>query len=216
MSGKEWASGSLLVRVVKPIVAAYQPSAVNRGLAAIGRTWRNSAIRGYMARVAGKRFHTETSVFYRVLNAMRTRRDKAADAFHNALREPVVHSGLYGASTKLYRAAADGQGRYAVIGALLSGFGLGFAVVAMVLHWQFGAEAAARLAGGESAGFFYGSGLGLNLVAQLAVAGACVVLGAAVYALRGYLAAHAKDSLLVRLFMYLFASEDETARDERG
>ena len=203
MNGKEWANESLLVRIVKPLVDAYASSSVNRGLNGLGRLWRSSSVRGYMARVAHRDFYTETSLFYRALHAIRKRRDKSADAFHKALREPASHSGLYGATTTLYRAASRGEGRYAAIGAVLVGFGLAFGTVSLVLNHFYGAAALERIAAGESAGFGYGAGLELDLGVQLAIAVAFVVPGALVYALRRYLTAHAKDSLLVQLFTLL-------------
>ena len=188
MKIKEWAGNSLLVRMVKPFVAAYGASGMNRALTGFGKLFQNSGLYRNMARVAAKGFYTETSLFYRITGAWHRRRDKKVDALHNALQKPVLHSGTYRISTGLYRAAS--QNGYAVLGAVFGGFGLGFGVVSLIL------------------------GAGEDIGLRLGIAGGCLVLGAALYAMRGYLKAHAGKSLIAKLFMYLLASEEETAQDK--
>jgi len=189
MNHKQWIGGSLLVRFAMLFVHAWKSSAICRGLQALGRWAKGSGLYIGMSRVAAKDFYTETSVFYRVLGKFRKWLDGVANALHKAFAEGIRNSGGYRASTTLYKTAATRS--IEVIAALLFGAGSGFGLLSMAKN-------------------------GKNLTAQLLIAIACVMLADLLYALRGYFTAHAKDALIVQLFLYLLQSDapggDSTAK----
>ena len=186
---KAWLNGTLLVRMVKPIAANYNESGMKRGLAGLGRLIQQSGVYRNIARVAAKGFYTETSVFYRVLSKLRRGMDKCADGLHQAFAKPAANSGIVRLCQSTFRTVTASA--YAAAGAVLIGFGAGYGGVSLAL--------------------------GLAGPRRLAAAGAAVLLGAALIALRSYLHKHAKDSAVVRLFLYLVKTDgDKDAADEKG
>jgi len=167
-------TGSLLVRICRPLGAWYQTSGIHSAFSALGKWSKQSFIHKGMSRVAAKGFYTETSLTYRALGAVRKRFDRMADALHNGLRKPALQSASHRASTSVYRSASSNG--VAAAGFLLIGCGVGFGIVSAIRG---------------------------SIVIGLAAAAGGAALGALLYALRRYLAAHAKNSLLVRLFAYL-------------
>jgi len=189
MDFKAWLNGTLLVRAVKPIVANYGESGLKRGLAGLSHWVRQSGAYRNMARVAAKGFYTETSVFYRVLGKLRRVLDKVADGLHGLFAKPVTHSGIVRMCKKTFRTVTASV--YAAAGVVLISFGAGYGGVSIAL--------------------------GLAGPRRLAAAGAAVVLGALLIVLRSYLHKHAKDSAVVRLFLYLLKTDEAAdAADQKG
>ena len=172
---KAWLNGTLLVRAARPVIAWYGESGLKRGLSGLGNLTRESGLYRNMARVAAKGFYTETSRLYRVLGAVRRWTDKAVDAVHTKLLTPVLHSGIVQTCRGAFRVVATNG--FAAAGVLLCGFGAGFGGVSLAL----------AIAGPR----------------RLAASAACIVMGLVLIALRKYLAKHAKNSAVVRLFLYL-------------